>query len=489
MGYTHTNIGDNMKVAETASEVTPEYIKQSLEYQYGSRSWGEYSDLLCRTLVHDFQKKSKNLQWLFGDKTRLRISLSASEVMTDLVADNQYAQNIKEIVDAIGATYTAEEFIKGIVNFQKSKVKIGKLLEDISKHIDQVPKHIISKYGTIAYSGADKSAYKEEHYLDTDLPKGASLGSITVCGSSILETKHISQSLNSSFHKSHTQEAITSASSSQDVILSIDINDMVTCSSGSCRSCLRIDGERHLGWMQHFRADFGIIMFSHSSKGEFDKTGRAWIYARMTADGAPYIKPFYKMQKTYGTINSTHRRLVNELIQEMATKNLGLPKPKRHIDNSWPKYTVSPNVAGMGHNGNQPGYFDQVINENAPFYVYPSDIPAFPVSDTNYRYGPTCILPFPDALGLHGYVTDRPNFGDRNTYNSHIGFRPEAILVTCSKLGEQVLSQEAICIAYNTFISHKWLLQQQGLWQDAVATDAPRELEDTNVDDIDIDDF
>jgi len=478
-----------MVVAENSSMVTPEYIRQSLEFQYGRRSWG-YSPLLCQTLAHDFQKKSRNLAWLFGDKTRIHISLSANDVMADLLSTNQYAQNIKEILDALGCTYTPDEFIKGIVTHQKNKIKVGKLLEDIHRYITSVPKDIVSRYGHIKYNGATTSRYKEGHRLDTDLVKGQGLGAITICGSSVLITSDISQSLSDDFHRYHNQETLTSSSSKQDVILSIDINDMITCSSGSCRSCLRIDGERHLGWMQNFRSDFSVIMFSHSSSGEFDKTGRAWVYVRMTADGLPYIKPFYKMQKTYGTINGAHRKLVNNLIQEKATTNLGLPKPKVHTSDSWPKYTISPNMAGVGHSGNQPGYFDMVVNENAAFYVYPSDIPAFPVSDTNYRYGPTCILPFPDALGLDGYVTDRSNWGGNNSNQSHIGFRQEPLLVKCSKSGEMVFSDEAVCISYNTFISHKWLLAQQGLLVEATPEDAPREQETpVQVDDIDVDDF
>lgn len=479
-----------MNVVEFTNEVTPEYIRGSLQYQYGSRSWS-YSDRLCKVLANDAKNKANNLHWLFEGKSRIRLSLTAEDVYKDLIKENTVAQDLRDVLLAMGAQVEAKDFIKGMAVYQKNTVRVNKILEDAQMHITELPPEIVSRYGTRQFLGTTSSKYKEFVNLDINLANSQAFGSINIFRGAVIPTADIKQTLKPSFFEYLSADNITSLTSSQDVILSLDVNDYVTCStqSGATRSCLRIDGEYHLGWMQHFRSDFSIIMFTHSKKNEFEKTGRAFIQVRLTEDGVPYIKPYYKVGKTYGTINATHRRLVNELIQQKA-EVFGLGEPEVYTTGDFNSSMVSPNIAGGPSNGDISGYFDRYIDKDAAFYVYKSDIPAFPNTSNNYRYGPSCIMPFPDALDVNGHITDVRNFGNPARGRSSIGFNHETKFVTCSKTGEEVPLGEAALISFGNYVSNKWLLEQTGLIQESSnIVHNSVQVEQSNLDEIDVDDF
>ena len=265
--------------------------------------------------------------------------------------------------------------------------------------------------------------------------------------------------------------------------VSMDLADMITCSTGEARSCLSVDNIHAAGAIQNFRTEFAAISFTARARDRFYKKGRSWLFLRVTERGHIREYPFWKQQKSYGTVTETHQQVLNGIITERAKKITSTKFTKKP---SFHNYITSPNVStrmiDVGHTA-APGYIDTISRDYTSFYV--------PGDQTGERFSDSreVLLPFEDMLDLNGEVSNITSFHHGTNNSNYFGaLTPNIYEVTCNKTNTIVLDTDAV------EIDGKWIRKDilgQLLNGDVEVTlDKPKavETQDEGYEDVDLDD-
>lgn len=463
----------SFKVAETHKEVTKSYLKASLEYQYRGKGY-EYSDDLLTILESDYKRKVRNLDWLFQGKTRVRLQPTAERVFKS-IKDEQSASDLIALATGFGYEVTAEDFVAGYITIDKQRVRLAKSLEYIfsEKNLDNVsvlPANVMKRYTRQGISPTPPNKYKPEKLLTTSKDNLFVVGDGFVNTQGLRVNVHRNTDITMSWNNTSniSIDKIMASMNSTEVVLSIDINDYITCSEGSFSSCMseKSGSSRHLGWMMHFRSDFSVMTFTHKKGDEFYKTGRSWTFVKLTEDGLPFARPFYKLSRVYGELNQAHVSMVDNFIQESVENTFHLGAPTRHTSKDKTrygdiKYIASPNMQNTAGNAQGTGYFDWPSDntsslERLPIWEYKGKYPVVPFDSNNYKRGPICLLNFPDALDINGEPTNEARFNNNpeHHYQAFFGWNERVKqFVTCKASGKRMLLRDTIEIAKGEYLS------------------------------------
>jgi len=494
----------SFKVATTHQEVTRDYIKASLEHHYRSKGY-KISDDMVTLLEYDYRRKVDNLDWLFQGKTRVRISPSKDEIYKSVLREQTIADFLVLISKVLAATYDIS-LIDGYVTVNKQKTRISKAKEMlVNAEIPSDLGDIGSRYTKQTLS-SNKNPYRP--YSDIDI-KNHTSGFRTMGGlvskpigvTTVIGTDADVQRRWCNLDSIDT-ERVYQLAQGGDVVLSMDINDYITCSSGSVSSCMGFNGSYHLGWMMHFRSDFSLMAFTHDPRDQFHKIGRSWVFVKLTENGEKFARPFYKISKTYGAFTTSHCKAIDSTIQD-AAKTIGFTdKPRRVSNCGWgdndSKWMVSPNMRNVnGILGSSSGYFDWTISDTIPIVEYNGEYKVTPFASSNYRRGPVTLLNFPDALDvfgeftMEGHLTNLPNhpFPALHGWNEHY-----KQFVICSLSGKRVPVRDAIKLADGSWVdkfaaarvlSGKSLTLEEEPVAEQTAVVEP----EIDLDSVDVDDF
>lgn len=463
----------SFKVAETHKEVTKGYLKASLEYQYRGKGY-KYSDDLLTILESDYKRKVRNLDWLFKGKTRVHLQPTADKVFKS-IKDQQPTADLIALATGFGYEVSAEEFVAGYIIIDKQRVRLAKSLEYIFSdknlsNIGALPIEIGSRYTKHTIRGLSPNKYRPETLPSTSKNGFFAVGDGYVNNQGLIVNVHRNTEVAMDWTNtsSISIDKIMASMNSTEVILSIDINDYITCSEGSFSSCMseKSGSSRHLGWMMHFRSDFSVMTFTHKKGDEFYKTGRSWTFLKLTEDGLPFARPFYKLSRVYGELNQAHVSMVDNFIQEGIESAFHLGKPTKHTSREKTrygdiKYIASPNMQNTTSNAQGTGYFDWPSDdtsslERLPIWEYKGEYPVVPFDSNNYKRGPVCLLNFPDALDITGEPTNEPRFNNtpEHHYQAFFGWNERVKqFVTCKASGKRMLLRDTIEIAPGEYLS------------------------------------
>lgn len=474
---------------EKVSGINEQYIIQSMKQHYSAAQTSEMTPLFIKTLVHDYKMKAKNLAWLFGDDTTITIHPEVEKVLADLIRDD--APGIRILTDylkSVGATYTAEQLQNSKCTYKKQEMRVSRVIQMTSEDLDII-KAVIS---------GDK--YEGEIHR-TDLDMSALFPVDNTLGVSIIDptSRHVRQStdvtdggvvwvrradglydcfspdqakfrVKKNIHRINIEDTLSQIDAGT-VVLSIDLNDFITASSGGVSSCFGFGGMHHLGWMNYWRSDFGIMVFMQNKQNRYSKVGRQWLLMRMTENGRDFDAPVFKFQKPYGRIKLSHTRLVEEFIFKKIKEKWGYNKSDfDYITNGNLTATeVSDNcMAEGGSHGRHSGYTDSAFSSAAPGYAlkenkaYKGQYTAFPkLISTQYQDGRSLIFNFPDAMNMKGIVTNSGNFQGNQTHRSKtsLGYIPPAHIVTCAATGKEVLDKECTMMPDGTYVLTEVLIK------------------------------
>jgi hypothetical protein len=452
----------SFKVATTHAEVTREYIRASLEHHYRSKGY-KISDDMVTLLEFDYKRKVDNLDWLFQGKTRVRISPSKDEIYKSVLKEQTVSDFLGLISKVLGASYDIS-LIEGYVTVNKQKTRISKAKEMLVNA--EIPSDLGSlgdRYTKQTFLSR-KNPYRRHSNVDG---KSHTIGfrttnNLVIRPVGLTVIVGTNDDVQRRWHNldSIDTERVYQLTQGGDVVLSMDINDYITCSSGSVSSCMGFSGSYHLGWMMHFRSDFSLMAFTHDPKDQFHKIGRSWVFVKLTENGEKFARPFYKISKPYGSFTASHCKAIDATIQSSAKAIGFIDKPKRVTDCGWgsgdSKWMVSPNMRNVnGILGSSSGYFDWQISDTTPIVEYAGEYKVTPFSSGNYRRGPVTLLNFPDALDvfgeftMEGSLTNSPNhpFPALHGWNEH--FKQ---FVECSLSGKRVPVRDAIKLADGTWV-------------------------------------
>lgn len=457
----------NIKVATVYSGVNKAYILDSLNYQYRGKNY-KFSDDLLTILESDFKRKAKNLDWLFQGQTRISVKPSA-ESLFNSISDNIHVMDFVTIARIFGYGIDAENFVAGYVIIDKQQVRLHKARELIRSKTPPILSGDIADRLVSTRIRAVKNKYRPEAHLNTN-NRITPVNDLIINTDGLVVSVHNKNVVNSSWRSGvFDTDHISSLLNSSEVIMSIDINDYITCSEGGISSCMSMNSSstRHLGWMMHYRSDFSVITFTHKKGDPFYKTGRTWTYLKLTEDGLPFARPFYKLSRVYGELNDGHVRAVDAYVQEHIREHLQLGEPKKHTDHKAVSYgsfksIVSPNMQNAGGNYNGTGYFDWPQDSTAvwsrlPLWEYEGTFPVVPFTSENYEKGPVCLYNFPDALDVDGNATTQSLFTNepKHTTNTLIGWNERyKQFVTCSVTGAKTLLRDTIEVSKGVYM-HK----------------------------------
>lgn len=455
------------KLAEVYKDITKSYILESLNHQYRGKGY-KFSDDLLTILESDFKRKARNLDWLFQGKTRIALQPSAESLFQSL-QDNRDATDFITIAKAYGYTVDAQNFTSGYIVIDKQQVKFHKVVEIMSKlQPPELPEELVGRL--IEQRLVSKvNKYRPEMTLLSSNLHG--IGSVYSTHKKLCIAIHSNDSVTKVWTSSRfiDVDRINKLLNSSEVIMSLDINDYITCSEGSFTSCMSMNSgsSRHLGWMMHFRSDFSVITFTHKKGESFYKTGRTWTFIKLTEDGRPYPRPFYKLSRVYGELNASHVTMVDTHIQDSITKNLNLGNPKKHTDSKIARFgelktIVSPNMQNTDSYYVGNGYFDwpgdsTTVWSRLPLWEYNGIFPVTPFTQEVYSKGPVCILNFPDALDVFGNPTNKPLFENDSTHSHKTCFgwnEHYKQFVTCQATGVKTLLRDALEVTPGIYV-HK----------------------------------
>ncbi|MCI4436220.1 MAG: hypothetical protein JHC33_05345 [Ignisphaera sp.] len=430
--------------------MTKKYIRDALEHHYSGMSY-KFSQDLIDILYADYLRKKENLRWLFGDEDRIFINPSDDAIYDALFASEELRVFFDLAVDILGSKLPKDLLLKGLIDVGKQQVKLSKAW-DMIKESKNMPRAENKKYysSTIIKAPSKYRVTKERKESKQFTNEGTynwfKLGNCLV----IASLEDAVYTLVTDFNTQRVSDQIQG----NPVLLSLDINDYITCSSGSVSSCMSMGNSYHLGWMMHFRSDFSIMSFVHKKGDVHYKIGRSWLYLKLTEDGLVYPRPFYKISKRYGDLTRTHCSSIDSYIQEKA-RSLGFSYPTKRQDvtgwgNADSKYAVSMNMRNVSSFfSTNSGYFDWHIDEVTPIWEYPGDYKVVPFTAEVYKNGPVCLLNFPHALDVNGKPTVAGNFNDRISSDSRtlVGWAEKfPRFVECKFSGNRILLQDAIKI-------------------------------------------
>ena len=459
---------------EKVSQITPQYIKDSIAAHYPAEVSSKVSDLFAHTLAFDYKQKAKNLKWLFGDNTSITIDADPEKVLKSLKANGAYGiQNILQFLDAQDATYTAEQLSEKKCTYQKQVMRVSRVIEMASKNADIIANilsgnHLqFSTIGSTTYSDVfsyniRKLSFTERASINTRMEGNAlkTDGTCVIYKNSldmyeVYGRDEVTVTPRGGIMDIDVNRALNQIKAGS-VVVSMDLNDMITCSSGGVSSCMGFSGSYHNGWMNTFRADFGLIVFLKNEDDRFYKLGRQWLYARFTKDGQVFRSPALKFQRQYGGINNQHGELVRNFIFEKAEKAFGKEFALKNFDRITsgglsPKET-SLNVSGSPRAGYLDSGFDDgavgfAMKENTLFKGQRCAFPAYQ-SCSYPNSGASVIFDFPDALALDGHPSHNGGFQGqtRRRTENMLGVIPPYKFVECSVTGNQVLDSECTFI-------------------------------------------
>lgn len=433
------------KVAEYADEVDEEYIRKALRTVYDGRTYTEdFSDKLIKVLLSDYKKKIKNLGWFFKDadgRVRNYISMqpNPAEVLSRTASSSAMINKMIIELERRGATYTPEEFMKNRCTINNQVQKISKvLMEDLGKVPYSYDAYTADNSPDLFYKGS-KITIARATPIESGIVQykdGAKHFLKHVYAKEDLEIEMRSKF--SGYSQSHLEEHI-SAINSEELIISMDLADIISCSTGSCRSCLSVDNIHSAGALQNFRTEFSVITFTSKGNNRLEKRGRSWLFLRLTEKGFIRDNPFWKQQKSYGSVSRAHQNLLTSTIEGKVKNELNLEGFR--TKSGFSSFIVSPNVHSGATNQSHtsaPGYIDTASDGASSFYVLPH-------KSNNFFSTREVLLPFKDMLDLEGNVSNITSFHRREGGASYFGaMEPNHYMVICSITGEEVLDCDAV---------------------------------------------
>ena len=459
------------KLAEKVSDVTEEYILRSLKYHYPHMDVSQWSDKLIKRFHADFHNKALQNRWFFGDNIRVQVTIPASELIQSLRDKDTAASKYFDALAEAGYDISDPELlIKGKCKHNSQVIRISKAVREIREKSKW--KEVVLRRGIIIQSlqSTERTLKGKEVYpsitgqntidallsnpdfnlLNRKLTVVDIINNVlliqTTYGILPLPKKYIiNYEIPEDPFNYDISKALEEVKASQ-LIISQDINDFITASSGAFSSCFSIGKCYHFGWQQMWRTPFVWIAFTE--KKLFHKTGRMWILQHLTHMNEPikYNKAL-RFQKAYGQIKGIQKdhlksfivHKFNEAFKGEATFN----GDYKNTDSLNTKF-ISSNIHGGW--GRHAGYFDTggdrtYFDDIDPFYQQPG------------RGG--CMFMFADALDENGEVTTNSNFGNTSGNSGMVGVYPDTILVQSEVSKTIVDSSEAIQLSDGRWVSRK----------------------------------
>lgn len=476
---------------DDVKDISEEYITRTLKKHYNSSITAALTPLMVKTLTYDFKQKAKNLNWLFNGKTTVSISPDPEKTLKDLMQNNSGGINVLiDFLNGIGATYTAALLQESKCIYNKQEMRITRVIEMLPNITDIVQAMLqgnslrgnLIQDELLPYVKSTIAAKTETIMYSTKSSHSIRYGKDATDGTNIW----IQQS--NGFYECYPNKNyqavvkrpiddydihdITKQIDGSTVVLSIDPNDFITASNGGVSSCFGFSGMHHLGWMNYWRADFGIIAYVKNSNDRMYKTGRQWLLMKMTENNQMFEAPAFKFQKPYGKLTLAHTKLVEDFVFGKIKEAFGFTRNQftRISSGSLQKASVSDTcMTTQGSHGIHSGYTDTSFMDSAPGYqlkadtAYKGQYVAFPylVSD-NYHDGRSMIFNFPDALNMQGIPTNNGGFTANQTHRSKssLGVIPPAKLVTCAATKKEVLDKECVQMPDGSFVLTEVLIKQ-----------------------------
>ena len=479
----------NFQVAEFADEVNEDYILRALKFGYQGRSYTDkFSDKLVKVLLSDYKKKVHNLAWYFKDENgRVRnykvLGADPDKLMKDAVNNDNLISFMVEQLKYKNAEFTSEEFMDNRCTINNQRLKISKVLLERDRFVE-FGYDLYSKRGGRIHAGdaqLDRGKCDINEYTIIEYNTTQMLQVKRVLKHSDVKIE-IADAL-SGYTQTNIENAINKVKASA-LTISMDLVDMITCSTGDCRSCLSVDNIHSGGAIQNFRTEFALITFTSKGSDRFSKRGRSWIFLRATERGFKRDLPFWKQQKAYGSVTHTHQKLLNSHIGDAMKELLGNPKMEFAEFDDWLTYQCSPNAytGGTQHShSSAPGYLDTDCSGDRAFY-YPSAVPR-----DDFKYSRELLLPFKDMLTLDGEESNSVSFHKPKNHSGYYGAsQGNTYEVICKASGTIVLDTDAVQIDgewYRKDILGKLIAGDKTVEVKTVATEVVEE----SYDDIDID--
>lgn len=464
------------------SQITPEYIKDSIAAHYPKEVSSKVSDLFAKTMAYDYKKKAKNLKWLFGDSPTVTLDADPEKVLASL--KRQGAYGIKEILsflDSVGATYTAKQLAVKKCTYQKQEMRITRVIDLAGNSSDLVKAILAESNLNINYSRSDLR--QELGLFASDLgysymegmTKSFNRDSVWTDGKlfwfknsrgfyEALDPKDIIFTIKGGIRDYDIDRALNQIQAGS-IVISMDLNDMITCSSGGVSSCMSFSGSYHNGWMNTFRADFGLIVYMKNPDDRFYKLGRQWLYLRFTKDGQVFPMPAMKFQRAYGSITQQHTQLAADFIFQRAKEAFGWNENDfdKITNGGLSKLETSLNVSDSP----RAGYLDTAFDFSCPGYgmkentLFKGQRVPFPnMQACHYTHsGASLVFDFPDALAIDGLPSHNGGFRNnfRNRKDAQLGVIPEYKIVTCSSSGKELLDVECTFVPNLDGIGGKYI--------------------------------
>lgn len=475
---------------ENASDVSEAYIKNVMHQHYNNEITSDITPLFLKTFVHDYKQKARNLDWLFKGKTTITIQPDAEKILADLIRDDAYGIKILlDFLKSIGATYTAEQLQDSKCTWQKQEMRINRVIQqnsdnDIIKAIMAKDKYSgkVNRTFTVVGVAYVDSVTDTVHIKQNMSSHGNSASDVTdgthiwvrSGGAHLYECIAESQSemvVRKNINDINLTDTLTQIDAGT-VIMSIEINDFITASSGGVNSCFGFGGMHHLGWMNYWRADFGIMVYMQNKSDRFSKVGRQWLLMKMTENGQDFEAPAFKFQNAYGRIKKSHTDLVTQHILAEVERKWGYKREDFVKITSGGLNAVIVSDTCMsegGSHGRHSGFTDSSFSDRAPGFMlkedkaYKGQYLAFQGfgEGSKYQDGRSLIFNFPDAINPKGIVTNSGNFqgNQTNRKNSSTGYIPPARLVTCAATGDTVLDKECTMMPDGSWIQTDILIR------------------------------
>ena len=473
---------------EKVSEITESYIDKVMHQHYSKDVTKKLTPLFSKTLAFDYKQKARNLDWLFKGATTITIQPDAEKILVDLLRDD--APGIRVLTDflkSVGATYTADQLQNSKCTWKKQEMRISRVIQmasdsDILKAIlarDKYSGRIRRAYEDIGVAKIDSvtdtvhlSAITNHSNDTTDVTDGKFIWVRT--SNHLYECIDISQSemvVRKKINDINLEDTLGQIDAGT-VILSIEINDFITASSGGVNSCFGFGGMHHLGWMNYFRSDFGIMVYMQNKSDRFSKVGRQWLLMKMTEGAQDFDAPAFKFQNAYGRIKKSHTDLVTQFLLEEIEKKWGYTRADFHkvTDGILNAVMVSdPCMSQGGSHSRHSGFTDSAFSNSAPGFMlkedkaYKGQYIAFQGMgiESKYQDGRSLVFNFPDAMNPAGVVTNSGNFqgNQASRKGSSTGIIPPARLVKCAATGASVLDKECTMMPDGSWIQTDILIR------------------------------
>jgi len=479
-----------MKVVKYADEVTHDYIRKSLEFVYRGNEYAtKFSDKLIRVLYSDYQKKVKNLGWFLKDENGrvqnyIEVKVSPEETLEAAISSIKNFDKLVKDLKALGATFTPEELLNNRCTFQKQTQKVSSVL---TRDIAPMP------YDFSKIKDTDANVRNASSRLKIDKSTLSGIGSVHMIADEsfvykVIPTDSLIVEQDSYWHIVGAEDIANkiSQASANNVTLSIDINDVLLSSTGNCSSCLGINKAHSAGAVQMFRTEFSIIAFTHQRGDRFYKTGRSWLFLRATEKGFIRDFPFWKLQKSYGNLQTAQLHILNSFVSSKVEELTGLkfaPTSYEGFKNTWASINAKSNG---GSHTDIPGYIDTASDG-----ILRMNVPVGTNSD-RLSYSRELLLPFKDMLDLQGNVSNLTSWHRSKNDSGYYGASEENTHeVLCSFTNTIVLDIDAVDLGdrwVRKDILASLLTERERCEVPTETKEVVEETQVTSIEDVDIDD-